>query len=70
VSGRDGLDAIRRIVEGAADHLAPQAWLLIEHGHDQAGAVHALLAAGGYDDITTRADLGGSGRCTGARRPA
>lgn len=66
--GGDGLDALRAIVSGAADHLRPGAWLLLEHGHDQADAVQTLLRAAGFDAIATRADLAGSPRCTGGRR--
>jgi release factor glutamine methyltransferase len=66
-SGRDGLDAIRRIVGRAASHLVPEAWLLLEHGHDQARAVRDLLKAADYADVETRADLAGIARCTGGR---
>lgn len=66
--GGDGLDALRAIVAGTLDHLEPGGWLLLEHGHDQAGAVQALLRAQGFVGIETRPDLGGHPRCTGARR--
>ncbi|HWI11396.1 MAG TPA: peptide chain release factor N(5)-glutamine methyltransferase [Burkholderiaceae bacterium] len=66
--GGDGLDALRAIVAGAADHLGPGGWLLLEHGHDQADAVQALLRAHDFVAIETRRDLGGRPRCTGARR--
>jgi release factor glutamine methyltransferase len=66
----DGLAALRRIVEGAPDHLLPGAWLLLEHGHDQAAAVQRLLAACGFGPATTRHDLAGLPRCTGAAWPA
>ena len=65
----DGLDSLRQLVEGAPDHLAPGGWLLLEHGHDQAGAVRALLAARGFALAATRHDLSGHGRCTAARWP-
>jgi len=68
VSGPDGLDAIRAIVAGAPPALLPHAWMLIEHGHEQAAAVQALLAAAGFRDIASRADLSGIARCTGGRR--
>jgi release factor glutamine methyltransferase len=68
VSGADGLDAIREIAAGAAARLAPGGWLLLEHGHDQAQAVHELLAAAGFEDVQSRRDLGGIVRCTGGRR--
>jgi release factor glutamine methyltransferase len=65
----DGLDALSRIVAGAPSHLQPGAWLLLEHGHDQAGAVQDLLHAMGFGPAQTRADLAGLPRCTGARWP-
>jgi release factor glutamine methyltransferase len=67
--GGDGLAALRRIVEGAPPHLLPGAWLLLEHGHDQAGAVQALLGARGFVEAQTREDLAGLPRCTGAAWP-
>jgi release factor glutamine methyltransferase len=66
----DGLAALRRIVDGAPDHLLPGAWLLLEHGHDQADAVQRLLAARGFASAQTRLDLAGLPRCTGAAWPA
>ncbi|HSI59595.1 MAG TPA: peptide chain release factor N(5)-glutamine methyltransferase [Ideonella sp.] len=68
--GGDGLDAIRRIVAGAAPHLPPGGWLLLEHGWDQADAVQAQLQAAGYSAVQTRRDLAGQARCTGGQRPA
>lgn len=66
--GGDGLDALREVVAGAAAHMAPGAWLLLEHGYDQAEPVQRLLADHGFIDATTRHDLGGQPRCTGAHR--
>jgi release factor glutamine methyltransferase len=68
--GGDGLDALRQIAAGAAAHLRPGGWLLLEHGHDQAEAVQALLRAHDLHDVQTRLDLAGHLRCTGARRAA
>jgi release factor glutamine methyltransferase len=67
-SGADGLDAIRSITAHAGRHLKPGGWLLLEHGYDQAPHVQALLAAQGFAFITTRPDLAGVARCTGAQR--
>ena len=64
----DGLAALRRIVQGAPAHLLPGAWLLLEHGHDQADAVQQLLRDAGFEAAQTRHDLAGLARCTGARR--
>lgn len=67
--GGDGLSAIRAIVQDAPHHLAPDAWLLIEHGFDQADQARRLLQARGFTAIETRHDLAGQPRCTGARWP-
>lgn len=61
-----GLADIERIVAGASAHLQPGAWLLIEHGVDQANAVRRRLLAGGLGAAQTRADLAGRPRVTGA----
>ena len=68
-SGADGLDAIRAIVSGAARHLHPGGWLLLEHGHDQGPAVRALLDAAGFADVATERDLEARDRVTLGRRP-
>jgi release factor glutamine methyltransferase len=67
--GGDGLAAIRAIVAGAIEYLRPGAWLLLEHGWQQADAVRALLADAGLVDVVTRRDFGQRWRCSGARRP-
>ncbi|MGF6527183.1 peptide chain release factor N(5)-glutamine methyltransferase [Variovorax sp. PvP013] len=70
VAGADGLDDLRRIVAAAPSHLRTGGWLLLEHGHDQAAAVRALLAAHGFIDVASREDLAGIERCSGGRRAA
>ncbi|WP_374426646.1 peptide chain release factor N(5)-glutamine methyltransferase [Ideonella dechloratans] len=65
----DGLAALRTLVRDAAPQLRPGAWLLFEHGWDQAPAVRALLTAAGFEDVQTRQDLAGLDRCTGGRWP-
>jgi len=67
VSGPDGLDSIRDIARGAAPHLLPGAWLLLEHGSGQDGAVRELLAAAGFESITTWPDLAGIARVSGGK---
>lgn len=67
-SGPDGLDALREIVASAPGHLVPGGWLLLEHGHDQADAVCALLLRQGFERVATRRDLGDQTRCSGGRR--
>jgi len=65
----DGLGDLRAIVGGAAAHLAPGGWLLMEHGYDQGEAARGLLAAAGFTEVFTARDLGGNERCTGGRLP-
>ena len=62
VSGVDGLDDIRQIIAQAPQHLELGGWLLLEHGYDQAEAVRALLAGGGFVAVESRRDLGGHQR--------
>ena len=57
--GPDGLDAIRCIVDRAGDHLRPGGLLALEHGHDQADAVCALLRDRGFTDIEMHPDAAG-----------
>jgi release factor glutamine methyltransferase len=64
-AGADGLDDIRRIIETAPAHLDDGGWLLLEHGHDQAAEVRALLAAQGFGQVQSRKDLAGIERCSG-----
>ena len=66
-AGPDGLDDIREIVAQAPAHLVPGGWLLLEHGWDQADAVRALLAAAGFQAVTSRRDLAGIERCSGGQ---
>ena len=66
-AGQDGLDALRQLIVGAPDHLIPGAWLLLEHGHDQAAAVQTMLRGRDFGAAQTRHDLAGLPRCTGAR---
>ena len=69
-AGADGLDDLRQIIAQAPPHLAAGAWLLLEHGYDQAEAVSLLLREGGFEAVSSRPDLAGILRCTGGRWPA
>ncbi|MDH0189586.1 peptide chain release factor N(5)-glutamine methyltransferase [Stenotrophomonas sp. GD03993] len=69
-SGPDGLDDIRRIVDGGQAHLLPDGWLLIEHGWDQGEAIRALFDAAGFVEVQTVQDLEQRDRITLGRRPA
>ncbi|HEX6590524.1 MAG TPA: peptide chain release factor N(5)-glutamine methyltransferase [Moraxellaceae bacterium] len=70
VSGEQGLRDIRRIIEGAVQHLEPRGWLALEHGFEQGAAVRALLEQHGFAEIETRLDLSGHERITLGQRHA
>ncbi|QEA14047.1 peptide chain release factor N(5)-glutamine methyltransferase [Comamonas flocculans] len=70
VSGADGLADIRAIVGQAPARLRPGGWLLLEHGHDQASQVQALMQESGFIQVQGRKDLAGITRCTGGAIPA
>ncbi len=62
VSGIDGLDDIRHIIQHSHNHLKPGGVILIEHGYDQAEAVCNLLTAAGFDSARDFKDDGGNPR--------
>ncbi len=64
VSGVDGLDDIRRIIQDAPNYLKPNGWLMLEHGYDQAQSVVALLKGHGFSQIDHAQDLAGTLRVT------
>lgn len=66
----DGLGLIERLVEGAPAALRRPGWLAIEHGHDQATAVAALLRRAGFAQIACHCDLAGIERVTLGCLPA
>lgn len=69
-SGADGLDDIRQIIAGAAAHLLPGGWLLIEHGWDQGAPIRALLQQAGLVEVATDRDLEQRDRVSLGRLPA
>ena len=64
-SGVDGLDDIRRIIDVAPEYLTSNAWLLLEHGYDQAGSVRELLVQRGFVDVFSAKDIAGIERVSG-----
>jgi len=68
-SGCDGLDDIRALIASAPAALAAGGWLLLEHGHEQAAAVRALLVQQGFGQVASRCDLAGIERCSGGIWP-
>jgi release factor glutamine methyltransferase len=68
-SGADGLDDIRRIIAGAGEFLAHGAWLLLEHGYDQADKVQTLFDQCGFAEVFSAKDMSGIERVSGGMLP-
>lgn len=67
--GDDGMGAIRRLVQGAADVVAPGGHLVIEVDARRASLAHDLAASNGaWRDVAIRPDLTGRDRFLTARR--
>lgn len=64
VSGADGLDDLRLIIERAPGWLENEGWLLVEHGFNQAEAVRALFQRRGFVAVESRKDYGNRDRMT------
>ena len=68
--GADGLDHYRRLAPEVMRVLRPGGLFLLEIGHDQSGAVEALMRAAGADGVRTVRDLSDRDRVvTGVRKP-
>ncbi len=67
--GPDGLRSLRTIARGGAQALAPGGVLVLEHHHDQSGAVLGLLRQAGLQQVQAHRDLEGVLRFASARRP-
>ena len=67
VAEQQGLADIVHIIDQAPHYLRDQAWLLIEHGYQQAEQVRELLKDKGFQQVETREDLGGQPRISGGQ---
>jgi len=65
----DGLSAYRAICAGAAAHLAPGGWLMLEIGWRQGAAVCDMACAAGLSGALCRTDMDGRDRVVMARAP-
>lgn len=68
-SGADGLDDIRRIIGDAGKFLANGAWLLLEHGYDQADKVRTVFGQCGFAEVFSAKDISGIERVSGGMLP-
>jgi release factor glutamine methyltransferase len=64
--GADGLDCLRKIIDGAPAFLNSGCSLLLEHGHDQGAACRNLLNKVGFQSPETWVDLTGNDRMSSA----
>lgn len=66
--GGEALAALRLLARGAAPHLVPGGWLLLEHGASQGPAVRSELVAAGFAHVRSHRDLAGHERMTEGQR--
>ena len=70
VSGPEGLDALRKIIDESLEHLKPEGFLLVEHGHDQVPRVVELFRNAHYRQIRSWTDGQDHPRITAGWRSA
>jgi release factor glutamine methyltransferase len=66
--GLDALSCLRTLVRGAPRHLAPEGWLLLEHGATQGADVRRELVDAGFRHVRSHRDLAGHERMTEGQR--
>jgi release factor glutamine methyltransferase len=66
--GLDALSSLRTLVHGAPRHLAPEGWLLLEHGATQGADVRRELVDAGFRHVRSHRDLAGHERMTEGER--
>ncbi|MFT6540067.1 MAG: release factor glutamine methyltransferase [Thalassolituus sp.] len=67
VANNGGMSDLEHIIATAPQYLNANAWLLLEHGYDQADAVCDCLRQHGFVDVENRRDLGDQPRISGGR---
>ena len=70
LSGPDGLDHVRKLVDGAADFLTPDGGLMVEVSDDQTAAVAGLMTDAGFGGVRVVKDADGLPRVVCGRRSA
>jgi release factor glutamine methyltransferase len=66
--GLDALSCLRTLARGAPRHLAPEGWLLLEHGATQGADVRRELVVAGFRHVRSHRDLAGHERMTEGQR--
>ena len=66
--GEDGFASLRLLVTGAAQHLRPGGWLLLEHGATQGAQLREELVLAGFGHVRSHTDLAGHERTTEGQR--
>ncbi|ALU44378.1 peptide chain release factor N(5)-glutamine methyltransferase [Pseudoalteromonas rubra] len=69
VAPEEGYADIRHITEQALQYLAPDGYLMFEHGYQQAAGVQQIFAQMNYRNILTIKDMAGCDRVTMAQKP-
>jgi release factor glutamine methyltransferase len=69
IGGPTGREVVERLVDAAGGALQPGAWLALEVGEGQAGAIAERLRARGFADVEVDRDLAGIERVVSARWP-
>lgn len=64
IAEAEGLADLETIIRDAPAFLKPGAWLILEHGYNQAELVVGLFRQHGYEQISTKQDLEGRDRVT------
>lgn len=67
--GPDGLEAYRRLANGAGGYLTPSGRVVVEIGAGQENAVNELFMGQGFDRESRHFDLAGHARCLVFSRP-
>jgi len=66
--GMDGLDLIRRIIDGAEEYLLPGGYLMMEIGYDQGPSVSKLMLEAGLSSVRVEQDYAGLDRVVVGRK--
>lgn len=63
-----GLADLQKIIANCPEHLAPDGWLMVEHGFNQGDAVASLFNSAGFDQIVCHIDYAMIERVTVGKR--